>query len=435
MKGLVAAILSLAVWGVSNAEDWPQWMGVKRDGHWNEKDTLDKFPKDGPKVLWRTPAGIGYAGPAVVGKQVYLHEFLTEGKVDNNFSKRAILDGKEQLRCLNAETGKDVWKYAYDVKYEISYPGGPRATPTVDGDHVYLLGAEGHLACLNTKNGEKVWAKELKTEYKTTSPMWGFCSHPLVDGDKLIVLVGGKNSAVVAFDKKTGKELWKALDTKDIGYCCPVIIEAGRTRQLIIWHSEALVSLDPEKGTQYWSQKLAPSYGMSIMTPAKVGDYLYVGGIVNKGLAMKLSTEAPKAELAYTAERDTGVFCKISSPVVVDNHLYGICMNGELRCVEAATGARKWETTRPALNSDKGANSGGAFVVKNGDKFFIFGETGHLVIAKLSPKGYEEIDRAKVIEPTSNTFGRNYVWSHPAFANKCAFIRNDKEIICVSLAK
>src|SRR5262249_12627882 len=163
-----------------------------------------------------------------------------------------------------AADGKLLWKHEYECAYQISYPGGPRCTPAVHDGKVYALGAMGHLCCLDAATGRPAWSKDLMKGYATRPPTWGCCGHPLVDGRKLLCLVGGKGSVAVAFDKDRGQELWKALSAEKPGYSPPTLIEAGGRRQLLIWHSEALNSLDPETGAVYWSQPLAPQYGMSI---------------------------------------------------------------------------------------------------------------------------------------------------------------------------
>src|SRR5262245_35584664 len=130
-----------------------------------------------------------------------------------------------------------------------------------------MLGAEGRLCCLDADKGNEIWSHDFPNEYQVATPMWGFAAHPLVDGQKLICLVGGKGSVAIAFDKDTGKELWRALDAPDPGYCAPSIIEAGGTRQLLIWHPLAVNGLDPETGKVYWTVELKPDYGMSIQIP------------------------------------------------------------------------------------------------------------------------------------------------------------------------
>lgn len=434
IRRVAFALLAIFAVGTElHGDDWPQWMGPNRDGMWKETNTIDAFPASGAVIKWRTPVGLGYSGPAVVKDRVFVTDYVTNAGLTNDFSKRAKLEGKERILCLDAKTGEKVWSHDYDCVYELSYPGGPRCTPTVHDGKVYTLGAEGNLFCLNAENGKVIWSKDLKKEYNTQSPIWGYCGHPLIYQNKLICLAGGKDSVVVAFDKDSGKELWHSLNASEIGYAPPTLIEQAGVKQVVIWHADACAAVDPDTGKELWSVKLKPNYGMSIMTPVKYKDLLYVGGIINKGMCLKLDSSKPGATVAWEGDRDTGIYCKTSSPLLVDDHMYGVDMNGELRCVEIETGKRKWETFSPT--SGKSANSGTGFLVKNGEKFFIFAETGELVIAKLSPRKYEEVSRAKILEPTSSTFGRKVVWTHPAFAGRKVYARNDQEIVCVDLAK
>ena len=252
------------------AADWPQWLGPRRDGTWTETGIIQQFPQDGLKPKWQAEIGGGYAGPAVVDDKVFVTDFLTEGDKSSAPTVRNLLPGTERILCFSASDGKLLWKREYPVVYDISYPAGPRCTPTVQGGKVYTLGAVGHLYCLKADDGAVVWSKELKKEYRCESPIWGFAGHPLIDGQKLFCLVGGAGSVTVAFDKDTGKELWKSLSAKEPGYSPPTLIEAGGKKQLIQWHGEALNSLDPQTGKLNWSVPLAPLYGMSIMAPIQV---------------------------------------------------------------------------------------------------------------------------------------------------------------------
>ena len=437
MWRLTICLVAWSMVSVVFAEDWPQWMGKNRDGRWAETGTIDAFPTDGPKVLWRVPLQGGYSGPAVANGKVYVYDYQRgEGKLANNPGTRSKFNGKERLLCLDAKSGKELWNYTYDAPYAISYGSGPRCTPTVHDGMVYILGAEGHLACLNAETGSRVWTKELKQEYKVESPIWGFCSHPLIEGDKVICGVGGEGSTVVAFNRKTGQELWKAVSAKEQGYCPPAIYTIGGVRQLIHWNAEKITSLDPETGKVFWAEALAPNYAMSIMSPRVEGNHLFAGGIGFVSACFEV--EGNTAKVAWKGDRNKSVCPVNSTPIIEEGHIYGIDQPGQLRCVELKTGNRLWETLLPVTGKKEGGrpqNSGTVFLIKNGDKYFLFSETGHLIIAKLSTKGYEELSRAKILEPTNECFGRDVVWSHPAFADKCCFARNDKELVCVSLAK
>lgn len=431
MRHAILLYLVFAASGGIYGEDWPQWQGAHRNGEWHETGLLEKFPQDGAKILWRTPVGLGYSGPAVVNGKVYVFDYTIKNGGSAG-GKAPHLQGDERLLCLNAADGQQLWEYKYACEYNISYPNGPRATPTVSGGKVYALGAEGMMTCLDAEKGGMLWQRNLRDEYKVKTPMWGFASHPLVDGKKLICILGGKDSVALALDKDSGAEIWKALNAEQPGYSAPSIIEAAGVRQLLIWSAEALNGLDPETGKVYWSVPIAATNGMSIMMPVRSGDVVYVGGRSAKGVAVKLDPAKPDAKVLWRAEPTTGLFIKTCGAVVDGEYMYGVCENGEMRCVEVATGKRLWESYAPVAGVKAG--SGAAYIVKNGARYIIFSEKGDLIFATMSPKGYAEISRAHILEPTADSFGRPVVWSHPAFADKKCFARNDKEIVCVNLA-
>jgi outer membrane protein assembly factor BamB len=455
----LAAVLALLVGGpasrAARADDWPQWLGPKRDGVWRETGILASFPKGGPKVRWRKPVGIGYSGPAVAGGKVYLTDrVLDEGvkNPDSGFSRKSLA-GKERVLCFNVSDGKLLWKRDYPCTYEISYPAGPRATPVVAGGKVYTLGAMGDLRCWDAAKGTPLWKKNFPEDYNAPVPMWGFSSSPLVEGDKVICLVGGEGSVVVAFDKDSGKEKWKALSAREIGYCPPVVIKAGGKRQLIVWHPQALVSLNPDSGEVYWSEKSNAQAGMTIPTPRQDGDKLFVSCFYNGSMLLKLDKVKPAEKVLWRGkhflrarrgseqpENTDALHCVMSTPFIKDGYIYGVDSYGQLRCIKEDTGERVWSTLKATGGElERWAN---AFIVAQGDRYFLFNEDGDLIIAKMTPKGYEEVSRAHILAPTNKMAGgpfskkknRLVLWSHPAFADKAMFARNDKELVCVSLA-
>jgi outer membrane protein assembly factor BamB len=416
------------------ADDWPQWLGPKRDSVWRETGIVDKFPDGGPKVLWRAPVAGGFTGPAVADGRVYVADYLTTANVKKEVYDRTNFQGKERLLCLDAKTGKELWKHEYDCRYTVSYPIGPRCTPTVADGKVYFLGTEGNLTCLDAAKGTVVWAKDFKTDYGAKTSIWGHAGHPLVDGKLLYCTVGGEGSCVVAFDKDTGKDVWKALNAEEPGYSAPTLIEAGGTKQLVVWHATSVNALDPATGKKFWTVPLqASNYKTSIMTPRQEGDLLYAAGEGSNGVMIRLAADRPDAKELWRGKKTNAVYPINSTVFVEAGHMYGVDQTGHLRCVKMATGERVWESTAPF--DGKPNNSGTAFIVKNGDRFFLFTEKGDLIIARLSPEKYEEASRANLLAPTLTAFGREVVWSHPAFADRCVFARNDKEIVCVSLAK
>jgi outer membrane protein assembly factor BamB len=421
-----------------SAADWPQWMGPNRDDDWTETGIIRKFPESGPEFLWRKPISGGFAGPAVARGRVYITDYMKFSGDDRPApTKRNDLQGRERVLCLDSKTGEEIWKHEYDCNYTISYPAGPRCTPTVEGGRVFTLGAMGDLVCLDAATGSVTWSKNLTQTYDAPLPLWGYAGHPLVYRNLLICMAGGENSAVVALNKETGQEVWTAFSTPEIGYSPPTLIEAGGVTQLLMFHGKSINSLNPETGSLYWSEPLATSYSMAIMAPRKAGDFLFAGGHRGRSLGLKLDASKPAVTKVWQGSRTTGLAPVSGTPFVEDGIAYGIDGNGIFRAMRVATGERLWGTSRPVNGKDnekRGPNEGATFVTRNGDRFFIFGENGDLVIARLSPERYEEISRTKLLDPVGVGLGRSVVWSHPAYADKCVFARNDQEIVCVSLS-
>jgi outer membrane protein assembly factor BamB len=446
MNTIRALSLLLLIAFTASADDWPQWLGPKRDSVWRESGIVEKLPAGGPKLRWRTPIAGGYAGPAVANGRVYVMDRVLKPGAEapaNQFA-RGQTPASERVLCLDETTGKIVWQHEYDCAYTVSYPAGPRTTAAIDGGKVYTLGAEGNLFCLNADDGKVVWSRDLKKDYSIdVTPVWGFASNPLIDGRKLISFVGGEGTALVAFDKETGKELWRALSETGrhlSGYGSPIIVEAGGRRQLIAWHPEALSALDPETGKALWSQPFQLREGLSLATPRAAGDRLFVSAFYDGSLMMQLDPNKPAATQVWrrkgSSEKNTdALHCLICTPYFDGPNIYGVDSYGQLRCLDAATGDRLWESFAATGASGSGLDRWAmAFLVKQADRFFLFNEKGELIIARLTPKGYEEISRAKLLEPTNSAQRRQVVWSHPAFANRNVYARNDKEIVSYSLA-
>jgi outer membrane protein assembly factor BamB len=440
---LLLAISLLFISG-ARAGDWPQWLGAQRDGIWRETGLLEKFPPGGPKVMWRTSLGIGYSGPAVAGDRVFVMD-LDRPTDQNGKPLRATrkgVPGTERVLCLSAADGHVLWKHAYDCPYTISYPGGPRITPTVEHDRVYVLGAMGNLAALGTADGKLAWSKNLVEQYKIEVPVWGYAAHLLIDGDLLYSLVGGEGSAVVAFDKNTGAEVWKALSSQEVGYSPPMIYTLAGRRQLIVWLSEAIYGLDPATGAQIWKHEYPEGVppqrpAVNIITVKASGDRLFISTFYHGPMMLEVKSDGQAAVVwkgtSNNPLKPDGAHCLMASPVFVGNEGYAVGSLGELRCFKLDTGEPLWQSYAPIAG--KKADSGCVFIVPQDKRYVMFNDQGDLILADLSADGYREIDRAHVLEPVSFARGRDVVWSHPAFANKCVFARNDKEMICVSMAQ
>ena len=430
---LTIALLIAGLGMQAVAEDWPQWRGKDRDGVWKETGVLERFPEGGLKRVWSVPIGRGYTGPAVADGKVFITEF--ESKQGRKGVERAI--------CLDEETGERIWEHEWEVDYAgLQYDLGPRVTANVDGDRVYILGAMGDLLCLKADSGEVVWSLDYIDDFGAQLPTWGMVGPPLVDGDQLICLVGGApNAKVMSFDKMTGKERWRALSSdSEPGYSPPMIFNAGGVRQLIIWTPQAVNSLDPSNGEVYWSHAFPLQAGLAVATPVLSDHGLLVSAFYNGSRMYKLDAAQPTSSLVWKGNSDSeietdGLHALVTTPVVHGDHVYGIGSYGQFRCLDAKTGKRVWETMDVAVENARWASGQ---IVRNGDRFFINNDRGEFIIAKLSPEGYHEIDRVKIMEPTNPLNRRREYsavhWTHPAYANLHMIIRNDKEMVRFSLA-
>lgn len=424
----------------ATADDWPQWLGPQRDGVWRETGIIEKFPEGGPKQLWRAPLGSGYSGPSVSNGKVFVMDRIVPAETPKPKSPfdMSQIPGNERVLCFKEADGQLLWKHEYNCPYDVSYAAGPRTTPLVSGGRVYALGTMGNLSCLDAADGRVVWEKDFKTNYGLKIPTWGVSANPLLDGQKLICVVGGEGSVAVAFDKDTGKEQWRALSAKEPGYCPPTIYKLGGRRQLIIWHAEAVNGLDPETGEVLWTEPWKLNYGMAIPTPRQMGDELFLTCFYNGSMMLKFRPDDAKPAVAWRTEKmsernTTHLNSTMATPSIVDGYIYGPCSYGEFRCLKAENGERMWETFAPT--SGKSVRWGNCFVIQNGARHFIFSEQGDLIIARLSPSGYQEDSRAHIIEAANTDPGRPVVWSHPAFANRHIYVRNDKELMGFDLAE
>ena len=337
--------------GCVREDDWPQWLGPLRDGIWRESRILERYPSGGPRIRWRTPIGAGYSGPVVAEGRVYLTDRPTTrdkgtpaGPVD-----RAVVPGVERVLCLDEADGRVLWQHEYDRPYNIAYPSGPRACPLVAGGKVYTLGAEGDLRCLDTASGRLVWSLRFREDYGVQTQTWGVAAHPLLDGERLICLVGGQEHTVVAFDRNSGREVWRALRAKEPGYAAPVVYEAGGSRQLIVWDTENLNSLDPATGRVYWSEPFPTKMGHAIGMLRKDGSRLFITSFFDGSMLMELEPDVPAAHVRWRIKgrnenHPEGLHGLISTPFLEEGYIYGVCGYGQLRCLKADTGERLWET-------------------------------------------------------------------------------------------
>ncbi|MCK4999679.1 MAG: PQQ-like beta-propeller repeat protein [Anaerohalosphaera sp.] len=410
------------------AADWPQWRGENRDGTWSEDGLVTKFDSDRLDIVWQSEIANGYSGPTVANGRVYVSDRITE-PVE-----------QERVHCFNAKTGRNIWTHKYECVYrKVGYPDGPRASVSIDGAYVYSVGTMGHLFCLDAKTGKVKWSKLPGKDYEIKIPIWGVSSSPIIVDGLLVVQIGAKDGGcVVAYDKISGDEKWRAMNDR-ASYSSPIMIKQASKRVLVCLTGERVVGMDPLTGKLYWEHPFIPkNMVITVPTPVFSNNYLFVSSFYDGSLMLKVDPDKLAVEKTWRRigknERNTdALHCMISTPVIQGEYLYGVDSYGELRCLNIDTGDRIWED----LTAVPRARWANIHMVQNKDIIWMFNERGELVISKLLPNGFQEISRAKLIEPTKGQLGlRDGVcWAHPAYADKHIYIRNDNEIVCASLAE
>ena len=345
----------------------------------------------------------------------------------------------ERVQCFNWETGERVWSHEYDCPYGgVGYKAGPRASMLIHKGLAYSLGATGHLICFQAGTGRIVWERDLQTEYKIRMPNWGIAASPLIENDLIIVQIGGAGDAcIAAFDRKSGAERWTAV-ADDASYSAPIVIDQAGKRVLVCWTGERVLGLDPGSGQLHWEQAYKwEKWPIGIANPVVDRDWLLISEVHKGSMLLKLSAEQQEIERVWHRRKeevggDMALHCLMSTPYIAGDHIYGADSEGVLRCLRLDSGEQVWHD-ESAVPRNRWAT---IHMVRNGDRTWLFNERGELIIGKLSPQGFHEISRAKLIDPTTEQLRRRdgVTWSHPAFAYRHVFARNDKELVCADLS-
>jgi outer membrane protein assembly factor BamB len=423
----VTNVLMLDAARPSQCGEWPQWRGPNRDGVWAETGIVDAFDAPDIRIKWRAPISAGYSSPTVAAGRVYVTDRVAE---PNEI---------ERVHCFDWQTGKPIWSHSYDCHYDgFGYRAGPRAAVLVDGGRAYSLGAAGRLFSFDAADGRVLWDRDLRAEYAVRMPNWGIAAAPLVEGDLLVVHIGGAGDACLcAFDKTSGQPRWTALPD-DASYSAPIVIDQAGQRVLVCLTADRIVGLDPQSGRLYWEYPFPwQKWPIGIATPVVHGDLLLISDAHNGSLLLRLSKEKPAVEKVWHRRHGDGsdgaaLHCLISTPSIEGSHIFGVDGRGVLRCLRLDTGEQLWED-RTAVPEDRFAT---IHLVRNGQRTWMFNECGELIIARLAADGFHQISRAKLIEPTMEQLrrGNGVTWSHPAFAYRHVFARNDKELVCADLS-
>jgi outer membrane protein assembly factor BamB len=380
--------------------------------------------------VWKQQVGGGYAGVTVADGRVYTLDL--EAPVAKK-AEAGKPDGTERVLCFDAVTGKPLWSHKYAVRYGGlgGYANGPRTSPTVHDGKVYALGAVGHLFCFDAKTGEIVWQHDTVAKFGARVPEWGFAGSPVIDGDNVIVHLGGKDACLLALDRKTGKEVWRALGDP-AGYCTPVVIEPKSGKQVVLWTPEFVHGVDAATGKPLWKVPYKVTYGVSIAPPVFHDGILFVTGYWEGAKAIKLGPKPTDAEVVWTEAKTLRGL--MAQPMYRDKHVYSIDRGFGLTCFELASGKKLWDDDNQL--TPKARNPHASIVWLNDtNRVLALNATGELVLARLTPKEYDEHSRTKALN------GR--VWGHPAFAGRWMFAKTDGgeawqsagqcELVCVEL--
>jgi outer membrane protein assembly factor BamB len=393
----------------ASANDWPHFLGPTRNGVYAGPPLAASWPKDGPPVVWQRKVGAGFSGPAVAsGKLILFHR----------------IDDKEIVECLDANTGKTFWTFDYPTPYrdDFGFDEGPRATPATAEGRVYAYGAEGMLTCLDLGSGKKLWGIDAKKEFHAPKGFFGIACSPLVESNAVILNIGGNDGAgIVAFDKLTGKILWKTNNDQP-SYSSPVAATIGNRRYLFVLTLANLVALDPADRKILFQYPFRPPIRASVTAaaPLVIDNQVFLSASYGLGAALlKITPNGP--EKLWSG--DDILSNHYATSVYLNGFLFGIHGRTDpgfeppasLRCVELKTGKVRWQ------ENDFGA----ATLTLAGDQLFILTEKGELIRAPAAPSSFKPLDRAQVL-PTQ-------VRAHPALANGLFYARSKDKLVCLDL--
>lgn len=376
---------------LATAEDWPNFRGPDHDGISKETAWSPAAVSAG-KIAWSADVGSGYSAVSIADGKAY-----TTGNINKD---------TDVVFCLDAETGKPLWRHEYPEPLEPKYySGGCSATPTVHGGKVYTLSKKGKVFCLDAASGKPVWNRQLEF----TVPTWGFAGSPLIHGQAVIFNAGRSG---IACDKDTGAVLWKSADEAG-GYASPVPFEQDGQARVALFAKSSILALNPADGKVLWSSPWETRYDVNAADPIVSGSRIFITSGYNRGASLlDFSGGKPR-----TVWENKDMRSQMSGPVLIGGHLYGFDDN-QLACLDWETGEKKWSEKSPK----KGA------LMAAGDKLIVLGETGRLAIAEATPAAYRELAAADILK------GR--CWTMPVLANGRIYARNaDGRLVCLDVRK
>jgi outer membrane protein assembly factor BamB len=437
-----------ALFGAENSgEDWPRFLGPRANGIASETGLLDKWPSNGPPVLWEKKIGTGYGAPSVLGNRLVLHHRIGDDEV---------------VECLAADSGKSLWHYSYTSRFvdPYGYNNGPRCTPLLTSNLCYTFGAEGKLLCLELETGKLVWQRDTAVDFHVPPAFFGVGSTPILEEGLLIVMVGGQpNSGMVAFDARTGRTVWESVGQtnwegvpmtgwpgqrtvhwqsweKQASYSTAVAATIHGRRQILCLMRQGLVSLDPKTGAvnfSFWFRSTVND-SVNAMSPVVVDDLIFISAAYYKIGSVLLQVK-PHGNSVEEVWRGTSLELHWTTPVYLDGYLYAFSGRNEpdarMRCVELRTGKLMWDVDEswPSHSPETpGVYGRGSMILADG-KLITLGEGGILGLIKPDPRQPEEICRYQMPQL------HHPCWAAPVLSRKKLYLRSEDHLVCVSVAK
>ena len=399
LLALFASTLLLATAAAQqpSSTEWFQWRGANRDGISSETGLLQDWPKSGPPQAWRSAGvGNGYSSFSASGGRLY-----TLGARGSN----------EYVIAIDRATGAKVWETLNGRRYQNDRGDGPRSTPTVDGDRLYVFGGSGDLTCLEAATGKKIWSINLVQKFGGVNPYWGYSESPLIVGDRILVNAGGRRASIVAVSKADGSTLWQQHND-GAGYSSPVLMRTGSLNQVIFFTESHTLAVDPRDGRLLWTYNKANNGTANVATPIVRGTRVFVSSDYGTGAALldvrAAGNIATANEIYFTRDMRN----HHASSVLVGDHLYGFS-SSILTVLKFDTGAMVWR--------DRSVGKGSLIFADN--RLYLYSEDGVIGLAEASPTGYREHGRFSLAQQSGSP-----TWSHPIIANGLLIIRDQDTV-------
>ena len=400
---LIATSLMLDTVGGQAVPEWFQWRGPNRDGHSAETGLLQSWPKAGPPLAWRAN-GVGNA----------YSSFSTAGGRLFTLGARG---GIEYVIALDRATGKKVWEHQNGRRFENDRGDGPRSTPTVDGDRLYVLGGSGDLTCLEHDTGRRVWTINLVEKFGGVNPYWGYSESPLIVGDRLLVNAGGRRASIVAVNKADGSTLWQQ-HSDGAGYSSPMLMRTGSLSQVIFFTESRTLAVDPRDGRLLWSYNKAANGTANIATPIVRGTRVFVSSDYGTGAALLDVRAAGNLASANEVYFTRDMRNHHSTSVLVGEHLYGFS-SSILTALAFDTGATAWR--------DRSVGKGS--LIYGDGRLYLYSENGVAGLAEATPTGYREHGRFTIPQQSGSP-----TWSHPVVTGRLLILRDQDSIFAYNVA-